>query len=49
MTEWDDKGVKRFEATFVKNKLHGDATRWLPDGRKIVQKYEEGRLVSQSS
>jgi antitoxin component YwqK of YwqJK toxin-antitoxin module len=49
MTEWDEKGEKRFEATFVKNKLHGTATRWFPDGRKIVQQYEDGRLVSQSS
>jgi antitoxin component YwqK of YwqJK toxin-antitoxin module len=48
MTEWDDKGEKRFEANFVNNKLHGDATRWFPGGRKVVQKYDEGRLVSQS-
>lgn len=48
-TEWDDKGEKRSEATYVNNKLHGTVTRWFPDGRKIVQKYEEGRLVSQSS
>lgn len=49
VSEWDEKGEKRFEATFVDDKLHGTATRWYPDGRKIVQKYEEGRLVSQSS
>ncbi len=49
MTEWDDKGEKRFEATFANDKLHGTATRWYRDGRKIVQQYEEGRLVSQSS
>src|SRR5690606_9962417 len=48
-TEWDDKGQKRFEATFVNDKLHGTATRWFPDGRKIVQTYEDGKLVSQSS
>jgi antitoxin component YwqK of YwqJK toxin-antitoxin module len=48
-TEYDEKGEKRFEATYVDGKLHGTATRWFPDGRKIVQKYEEGRLVSQSS
>jgi antitoxin component YwqK of YwqJK toxin-antitoxin module len=48
-TEWDDKGEKRFEATFVDGKLHGTATRWYPGGRRIVQKYEEGKLVSQSS
>jgi antitoxin component YwqK of YwqJK toxin-antitoxin module len=48
-TEWDDKGEKRFEANFAEDKLHGTATRWYPDGRKIVQQYEEGKLVSQSS
>jgi antitoxin component YwqK of YwqJK toxin-antitoxin module len=48
-TEWDEKGEKRFEANFVDGKLHGTATRWFPGGRKVVQKYEEGRLVSQSS
>jgi antitoxin component YwqK of YwqJK toxin-antitoxin module len=48
-TEWDDKGAKRFEANYVEGKLHGTATRWFPDGRKVVQKYEEGKLVSQSS
>jgi antitoxin component YwqK of YwqJK toxin-antitoxin module len=48
-TEWDDKGEKRFEATFVKGKLHGTATRWFPDGRKIVQEYDNGKLVKQSS
>jgi antitoxin component YwqK of YwqJK toxin-antitoxin module len=48
-TEWDDKGEKRFEATFANGKLHGTATRWFPGGRKIEQKYEEGKLVSQQS
>jgi antitoxin component YwqK of YwqJK toxin-antitoxin module len=48
-TEWDDKGEKRFEATFVEGKLHGTATRWFPGGRKIVQQYDDGKLVKQSS
>jgi len=48
-TEWDEKGEKRFEASFADGKLHGTATRWFPDGRKIVQTYEDGKLVSQSS
>jgi antitoxin component YwqK of YwqJK toxin-antitoxin module len=48
-TEWDDKGAKRFEANFAEGKLDGTATRWFPDGRKIVQEYEDGKLVSQSS
>ena len=48
-TEWDDKGTKVFEATFAEGKLHGTATRWFPNGRKTVQQYEDGKLVSQSS
>lgn len=48
-TEWDENGEKRFEATFADGKLHGTATRWFPDGRKVVQEYDEGKLVSQSS
>jgi antitoxin component YwqK of YwqJK toxin-antitoxin module len=48
-TQWDDKGEKRFEGNFVDDKPHGTATRWFPDGRKIVQQYENGKLVSQSS
>jgi antitoxin component YwqK of YwqJK toxin-antitoxin module len=47
--DWDDKGQKRFEANFVDGKAHGTATRWLPDGRKIVQEFDQGKLVSQSS
>jgi antitoxin component YwqK of YwqJK toxin-antitoxin module len=48
-TEWDDKGEKRFEATYAEGKLHGTATRWFPDGRKVVQQYDQGKMVSQSS
>jgi antitoxin component YwqK of YwqJK toxin-antitoxin module len=48
-TEWDDKGEKRFEATFVEDKLHGTATRWFQGGRKIVQEYQDGKLIKQSS
>jgi antitoxin component YwqK of YwqJK toxin-antitoxin module len=46
--EWDDKGQKRLEAEYSDNKLNGTLTRWLPDGRKIVQKYDNNRLVSES-
>ncbi|MEX0613275.1 MAG: toxin-antitoxin system YwqK family antitoxin [Pirellulales bacterium] len=47
--QWDENGQKRAEVNYVDNKLHGTATRWFPDGRKIVQQYDQGRLVSQSS
>jgi antitoxin component YwqK of YwqJK toxin-antitoxin module len=48
-TEWDDKGEKRFEGNFVEDKPHGTSTRWFPDGRKIVQEYDNGKLIKQSS
>lgn len=47
--EWDEKGQKRVEVNYQNNKLHGTATRWLPDGRRVVQQYQEGRLESQST
>ncbi len=46
--EWNEQGQPRLEANFGDDKLHGTTTRWFPDGRKIVQEYDEGRLVSQS-
>jgi antitoxin component YwqK of YwqJK toxin-antitoxin module len=46
--EWDEQGVKRAEVNYADNKLHGTLTRWFPDGRKVVQQYSEGRLVSQT-
>lgn len=46
--EWDDKGQKIIEAEYTDNKLNGTATRYFPDGRKIVQKYEAGKLVSET-
>jgi len=46
--EFDDKGQKVMEAEYVDGKLNGTATRWLPDGHKIVQTYEEGKLKSES-
>jgi antitoxin component YwqK of YwqJK toxin-antitoxin module len=48
-TEWDEQGEKRAELNFADGKLHGAATRWFPDGRVIVQRYNEGRLESQKS
>jgi antitoxin component YwqK of YwqJK toxin-antitoxin module len=47
--EWDEKGTKRVEVSYVDNKVHGTRTLWLNDGRTIVQQYENGRLVSQST
>jgi antitoxin component YwqK of YwqJK toxin-antitoxin module len=47
-TEWDEKGGKIIEVEWADNKLNGTATRYLPDGKKIVQKYDAGKLVSES-
>jgi len=46
--EWDEEGNKRIEATYVENKPHGTATAWAPDGRKFIQKYEHGKLISRT-
>jgi antitoxin component YwqK of YwqJK toxin-antitoxin module len=46
--EFDEKGQKIMEAEYVDNKLNGTATRWFPDGRKVVQTYEAGKLKSES-
>ncbi len=47
-TEYDDKGKKILEAEYTDGKLNGNATRWFPDGRKVVQTYEAGKLKSES-
>jgi antitoxin component YwqK of YwqJK toxin-antitoxin module len=47
--EWDEKGEKRLEVNFADDKQHGTTTRWYPDGRKIVQQYDNGKMVKQSS
>ncbi len=46
--EFDEKGQKVVEAEYSDGKVHGTATRWLPDGRKIVQTYDAGKLTSES-
>lgn len=46
--EFDDKGKKVLEATYADGKLNGTATRYLPDGKKVVQVYEAGKLKSES-
>ncbi len=46
--QWDDKGQKLIEAEYSVNKLNGTVTRNLADGKKIVQKYKDGRFVSET-
>lgn len=46
--EWDEKGNKRAELTYVAGKVHGTATAWAADGRKVVQQYDQGKLVKES-
>ncbi len=45
--EWDDKGQKVIEAEYADGKLNGKATRFLPDGKTIVQQYKDGKFVSE--
>jgi antitoxin component YwqK of YwqJK toxin-antitoxin module len=46
--EWDEKGNKRAELKYVAGKVHGTATAWAADGRKVVQQYDHGKLVKES-
>lgn len=46
--EWDDKGQKLIEAEYSDGKLNGTATRYFADGKTTVQKYKDGRFVSES-
>jgi len=46
--EWDEKGQKLAEVEWADGKLNGSATRWLPDGKKIILQYENGRLKSET-
>jgi antitoxin component YwqK of YwqJK toxin-antitoxin module len=45
---YDDKGKKVLEVEYTDGKLNGTATRWFPDGRKVVYTYEAGKLKSES-
>jgi antitoxin component YwqK of YwqJK toxin-antitoxin module len=47
-TEWDEKGNKRSELTMVNGKVHGTATGWSADGKKIIREYKDGRLIKES-
>ena len=47
--EWDDKGKQRAELNFVAGKLDGTATLWGTEGQKVVQEYEDGKLVKEDA
>ena len=44
--EWNENGEVRADVNYVDGKLDGTATIVMPDGRKVIQEYEEGRLIS---
>lgn len=46
--EWNDKGEKLVEANYTNGKLDGTATRYLSDGKTIVQTYKDGKFVSET-
>jgi antitoxin component YwqK of YwqJK toxin-antitoxin module len=46
-TMFDDKGTKRADVNYSDNLLEGTATLWGTDGKKVVQEYEKGKLVSE--
>jgi antitoxin component YwqK of YwqJK toxin-antitoxin module len=47
--EWDEKGNKRIEMTYVDGKPDGAVTAWTADGRKVVQQYKNGKVVSEAN
>jgi antitoxin component YwqK of YwqJK toxin-antitoxin module len=46
--EWDEKGNKRAELNFVKGKLDGTATLWGTEGQKVIQQYDNGKLLKET-
>jgi antitoxin component YwqK of YwqJK toxin-antitoxin module len=46
--EWNENGDKIAEVTYVEDKPDGTAMQVLPDGRKVVQEYRDGKLVPRS-
>lgn len=47
--EWNENGEIRAEINYVNNKPDGTAIVVFPDGRKVTQTYESGRLVSEKA
>jgi antitoxin component YwqK of YwqJK toxin-antitoxin module len=47
--QFDKEGKKQMEVNYVDGKLDGVATLWLPDGRRLLQEYKAGRLISEKT
>ncbi len=46
--EWNEDGSQRGEISYTDGLPDGTTTIWLTDGRKIVRKYDKGKLLSES-
>jgi antitoxin component YwqK of YwqJK toxin-antitoxin module len=46
--EWDEKGNQRADLKFVDGKIDGTATLWGAEGQKVVQQYEDGKMVKET-
>ncbi len=46
--EWYENGNKQKDLKFVEGKLHGTATLWGAEGQKVVQQYDNGRLLKET-
>jgi len=46
--EWDEKGNKRGELNFVDGKVDGTATLWGAEGQKVIQHYDNGKLLKET-
>jgi antitoxin component YwqK of YwqJK toxin-antitoxin module len=47
IVEYREDGSKALEGAYADGKLQGTVTLWSTDGRKAVQEYDAGRLVSE--
>jgi len=47
-SEWDETGKKILEAEYSDGKPNGTVTRFLADGKAIVQTYKDGKFVSET-
>lgn len=45
--EFREDGSKVLEGNYAEGKIQGTMTLWSTDGRKVVQEYDQGRLVSE--
>jgi antitoxin component YwqK of YwqJK toxin-antitoxin module len=46
--EWYENGKKQKDLNFVEGKLDGTATLWGTEGQKVIQEYDNGKLLKET-